>query len=1087
MKRSITFGMEATNINKVIVNQIPGAYDLEIRMQVLSSPTNAVSRALNKSTFILASTDRSITQKIIESNVNILPYLTRQARSDNVVFSMASLGFKIGPLAKKVSSKTPKKGYVKTITIQKNNIPDLTIFAGVVTRRQRRKKDLYSLSSIDTLVVLAAGAPVENNILLFEDESKQKLWVGPVFQDSLGRWYKQHSGALTENSRLYTELVPNTKVIYQSELNEGLFKTITNTFNNLYNINKGVNSKQAIVNNLKTQTRNYFSSLSYAKNTNGDVPIAFAFNRLDFFRNNGAFSKLIKNESEMINSFELLSTKILRKRIIRNNPTNRLTGHGPAKDFDGREYPLRGGTTYHNMFPTQDVLMVMSKDIEMKNITAGIYSYGVEFTFLDNTHEKLLNVLNEPTVGLKIVAKKIQDLFEGMQQSGNYDVYTQSFSDAYIEKYNFENKQNIITGAISSYISAIVLFHKDLAKAIKFTPNSLATKLFILADPLVNGPEGPLNLLNLVLDLEKQINLKVKMSAPMSAGDASVLQMQTSKLGTGARLIKIKHYFDEFVDADKLDSNGFNYLTSHLESGPPETFSPFKQLTYQQVQNLRTNEAEKYDNLATLAGTLSLTPNYFNISGRAHKINSKDPNQEEINSIVASSLLAANKYRNSPLDFNQFNVNDDTTGNATGLLSILKNNLKVIEKENCDISINIHDDDSSIFDSLPSPVYPTNGYNYLDAAEKMSERSPFVINKTGSMSIMSFILNVSNNTSQEGYYNQIKQLNNDLLSYLVQTDYFVGPQQMNVGGVKNITDQQVFSSNNVNLQTFNLRVVELERNNVNSAAATMNYVLLDQDPAPQILSQELSYAQYISGPIHASDITTAALKYGNIRKIQYLAGFRKLNDSVMMKAPLWADLTDTALNNFSETGKTILCKLAESYTEFARYKGIKSSLYDETFLVGPTNGAPSEDIIGSSGFSLLPESNFTFLNNMTNGESVDLNYSMGIPDGVWTNMIPAESITFDEVQNKQNNLYTSGGDFLLPNGEKYIGGYHLRYQQNTGKYIAMVGEVHTDTPHDELKAVSAQAQAQLIPDAGSQHQVPGATTTTGGSGGTAEY
>ena len=1085
MKRSIKFGREATNINKVIVNQIPGAYKLETTMQVLASPNNSVSSNLNKSTFILASTDQSITRRIVQNNNNILPYLTKQAQSNNVVFSKTSLGLRIGPLAKKVSSKTPKKAYVRTITIQKNDISNLTIFAGVVTSRQRRKGEIYSLSSMDTLVVLQAGAPLENNILLFEDESKQKIWAGAAFQNSLGRWYKKISGPLTKNSRLYVKVVPNTKVIYQSELNESLFKTITNTFSNLYNINKGINSKQAIVNKLKTQTRNYFSSLSYAKNSNGEVPISFSFNRLDFFRNNGAFSKLIKNESEMMNSFELLSTKISRKRILRNNPTNRLTGHGPAKPFDGREYPLRGNLSYHNLFPTQDVLMVMSKDTEMKNITDGIYSYGVEFTFLDNTHEKLLNVLNEPTVGLKIVAKKVQDLFEGMQRSGNYDVYTQSLSDAYIKKYEFDNKQTIITGAISSYISAISLFHKDLAKAIKLTPNSLATKLFILADPLVNGPSGPLNLLNLVLDLAKQINLKIKMSSPVPAGAAAVLQMQSSKLGSGSRLIKIKHYFDEFVDTNDLGASGFDYLSPYSETGIPVLFSPFKQLTYQQVQDLRTNEIEKYDNLA-VGGVLSLTPNYFSISGKSYKINSNDPNQEETNSIVATSLLAANKFRNSPLDFNQFNVNDDTTGNATGLLSIIKNNLKVIEKENCSISINLHDDDTGIFRSLPSPVYPTNGRDYLDAAEKMSEPSPFVINKTGSVSVMNFILNSTNNISQEGYYSQIKQLNNGLLSYLVQTDYFVDSQQMHVGEVKNITDQQVFSSNNVNIQTFNLRALEIQRNNLNSAASTMNSVLLNQQPVEQVLSQELSYAQYISTPVSASDITSTALKYGNIKKIQYLAGYRKLNDSVIMKDPIWLDLTETSLNNFSETGKTLLCRMAESYTEFARYKGIKSSLYDETFLVSPSYAATAENTVGDSAFSLLPESNFTFLNNMTDTDSSDLNYSMGALDGTRMNVIPAESAIFDVAQNKQNNLYTSGGDFLLPNGEAYIGDYHLRYQQNTGKYVAMVGKIHSDMPHDVLKAISDQAQLQLIHGDGTQQQRPG-TTTTGGSGGTAEY
>ena len=79
-------------------------------------------------------------------------------------------------------------------------------------------------------MVLKNGGLLENNILLFEDEQKTSLWTGGAFQDNSGQWYKKTTSPVTEADFLYVTVVPNTKVIYQSELNESLFKSVTNTF-----------------------------------------------------------------------------------------------------------------------------------------------------------------------------------------------------------------------------------------------------------------------------------------------------------------------------------------------------------------------------------------------------------------------------------------------------------------------------------------------------------------------------------------------------------------------------------------------------------------------------------------------------------------------------------------------------------------------------------------------------------------------------------------------------------------------------------------------------------------------------------------
>ena len=980
MKLSLEPNSTAANINKIVVNESSDSYSLEVTVETYGSNVVRRNTSTNKSIFVLASTNPDITNAIIQNNNKIVPYLMHRLQSDHVICARSTLA----PWSK-------QKTYIKKLHIQKNTISNLTVFAGIFSERPKRRSKRGSLLAVDTLAVLKNGSPLENNILLFEDKKKLAIWAGGAFQDSSGQWYKKTMSPTTEADLLYVTTVPNTKVIYQSELNEDLFKSVTNTFNDLFNINKKINSKQSIVNKIKSKTRNYFSPLGYAKTSNKAVPLLFTFNRLDFFRNNGAFSKLIKNENEMINSFELLETKIVRKRVISNSPSNRLTGAPATQAFSQPEEVLRDSISYPNLMASNDVLTVATSDAKMSEITYGVYIYGVEFTFLDSTREKLLNTINDPNLGLSITAKRLEGLYQEMLQSDNYDVYSKSLSASYTSRYLQENKEAILLGSIESYVSIISLFHKNLALSIGATSTGLVNRLFMMSNPLINGPEGISGLLKIVTDLANQIRLFAGTRAARGGEDTAALNMQTSKLGSGERLLKIKHYFDESVDADDVDHSGFDYLTSQQVNPAPGLYSPFRQLTYQQLQNLQTGEKAKYNNLASSATTtVSLSPNYFSISSKFHKINSKDPNQEETDAVIATSILAANKYRNSPLNFEQFNVTDDTTGAPTAMLSILKNNLKVIEKENCTVSVNFHHDSDNIFGPLGAPLYPATSATHLDAAEVLSEQSPFVINKSGSTSLASFIQHTINNISQEHYYTDIQRLNNDLLSYLVQTDYYSNSQEIKAVDVKNITDGKVFASNNVNLETFNLRNLQIEQTSPGPAARAVNTLLLGQAAPQKALPQELNYANYISSPVSASQITSAALKYGNIRKIQYLAGFKKLNDSVMMKAPLWIDMSNTTLDNFSAAGKTIVCRLAKSYSEFAEYSGIQSSLYDEVFFLSPSS-TPSTPTKGNAGFPILSDIKMTALKNLSSTERSYLKYSTSPPpDGVLANKRPRQ-------------------------------------------------------------------------------------------------
>ena len=57
----------------------------------------------------------------------------------------------------------------------------------------------------------------------------------------------------------------------------------------------------------------------------------------------------------------------------------------------------------------------------------------------------------------------------------------------------------------------------------------------------------------------------------------------------------------------------------------------------------------------------------------------------------------------------------------------------------------------------------------------------------------------------------------------------------------------------------------------------------------------------------------------------------------------------------------------------------------------------------------------------------------------------------------KTDLYTSGGEFTLPNGENYIGGFHIHVDKG-----AMVGSFHKTEEHDLLTPVNSQVRSYVL-------------------------
>jgi hypothetical protein len=85
----------------------------------------------------------------------------------------------------------------------------------------------------------------------------------------------------------------------------------------------------------------------------------------------------------------------------------------------------------------------------------------------------------------------------------------------------------------------------------------------------------------------------------------------------------------------------------------------------------------------------------------------------------------------------------------------------------------------------------------------------------------------------------------------------------------------------------------------------------------------------------------------------------------------------------------------------------------------------------------------------------------------------------------RTDLYTAGGEFTLPNGESYIGGYHIHVDEG-----AMVGPFHKSSQHDLLTPVNNRTrlyvrriQGQLQRSAPITSASSSSARGSGGSGG----
>jgi len=1093
--------------------------DIDVNL-VVKQPALVKNICAHAQPFALLCTDLGLASFMMASNSKVLEFLTKKISSPHVSFITSALPRSLSSTWAPTNrlGNLPAYRFQMTLSLNPHDTGEVQFGAGSETPSSLSRRTrmlfvgLWDPRSIDTITALdtlslddpTAVSPYIQNIVLAQDAQFAKPYLGPAALDSNGNWVRTDYPSNTSEARLYAKTVLNRKIKYKEDLFKKFDKNLFQLSSTVIPTGKIVAATvPEIVREYTHQHKNYFSPLYGAKSTNNTLPIVFAFNQIQYLRDNGAgLSSFLKNDGSLTAAFTLQSARIFRKRKTSKYGFHALTQNVPAQDFDCHEEIISDNPRTVNLLGGTGVLTFCAEDKHEKEIIKGTYAYGVELVYLDRSRELVKNLLTNETVGLIPLTTKLSLLHKEMLQPWHYDNESASFIDSYLNSLRKTRyKDKLWITAIEAYVHARGAFLSS-AEGARSAAADAAT-IYNNTNPYDNGPAGIYRLWKLLNSLKLQIQrLFPSDERYYSNQGPSKKGTRDSKLVAPLPRLVTKHYFNEYFEEQDYISNGYGYIPT-TRTGPPN-YSPLRLVPYSLLTSI-LDEQRVVTQTATgtpLNAGVFLSPAEFTMNDHTYSlaVTPDAPNTDgssgfKTNSVVASTLALASLLGYTNKDYSSFNIPDSLPNGPSGEeMKVLNNNIKLLEAKNCTVRIK-EGGKESLFSAaaVPKKGQQKSTDDYEDASIKMSPSSPFIVNDPSTVALVDFVASAANNNEQHAVLKRLISLDADILYYLTQTDYFseVNDAQL---PVRNLTDAHVFKNKGTTLQEYSEMAAARNTPQASASRSIMAQKLLGREGSePLIPAQYMEYVNALKGSISAKDIVNFSLKYGLVMGVQYLAGFEK---GTLMGAPIWVNLARTQLSAFASKGANLLCRFRPPTSAFSEFRGIKAAIFDEIFVL------TSNRSLGDNGYTLANPTISSILPDtfMTTVQSVE-ETSDEADELMFTTIIGSQRIrggvsTSRSLNKSLQSLYTKGGDWSLSagSGDYYTGDYHIHIKAN-GEAAAMVGAVHTGAPHKTLMPISERAQNQLASAAAAANvettalasttDAPPSLTTggTGGSGG----
>jgi hypothetical protein len=809
-------------------------------------------------------------------------------------------------------------------------------------------------------LVIKAGALNMRSLTFYKGSQSQDnsaLWLGAIHQDSRGQWRTGATGAPPGvppmGELLYALPVYNSKVSDNRTI--ARMEKLQLNFNNaalLSGVSDTVAKRLKSIQQAKENCPTYISDIYYSKSENNSLRFYFAINYLDIVKANGKYATLYKSNADLLTSCDILSFNIIRRRVNKANIFNKLTGgESPFRIYD-KKIDRIGTPTRINLTTTGTGIMhYFSADPEMDDITTGLYEYGVEIEILDNTQEKLSNILAALQAQVSLIEIFLSD---SLSNKGNYNAllnrYTPEFMTLLKEVYGAKPAADAPWAqAISIYASALAMLFGPSYAVSGISSQSAIDDLFVVATPTSGSPEGLQYLVQLLKSFMSSLSTAIG-SSSIKKPNKPAGKMPSNKLSSAKRIFKIRQFFEAPFDADDLVDLGLDFVS--LVPNPESNDSGLKYISYNQWNMIASNQANKTNNSVTSGSAFFLTPNYLRMP-TSDPINlfSIDPADQQVVEKRMYQILVANMERNSPIVFERGGGRGSLAYSANAA-SRAQNQTTIMNTNSCIAKATLQTAENpitSMFEDIEDLTPQQADHTVLEDSNALfSADSAFGRSTTGTHLISGstdpLLLQPGIDASLSDTAANTRANISLIANYLIQTDFLVrsgdtavqGPGDGNRGLLKNRNDS----------------LLQLRKETTDKAAK-------GKRPGPRtfraafgstnsfqagVSREEVSFINNaLSGTLDPAAMPQIATKYGFVYTVEYLAAYG-ISGTALIKNPVWLQLDQSTAAESQGTGKSMLCRLRKHNSFIRDFKGLTTPIYNELFILGPTSrSAPAEE------------------------------------------------------------------------------------------------------------------------------------------------
>ena len=500
------------------------------------------------------------------------------------------------------------KDYVYRVVFEHSFQPsDFAVFAVSYLDLQAMKDD-YDLDFeegtlenqngkvVSEIVIQDSQVVSESSVyLISEGATSGQVWTGPVHKPTPST-YATGSEPLPTSKRLKRRKIPNAKVqdfrqideIYKYQLPKEALQELGFEKRKIVLSNDVVHAEENDI---------HFTNLWLSRDSNGTARFMFGVDVLSLVRHNSPFGDMLMNSRDMsasvLQKTKIKNIKILRKRVKSVKTLNALGSPVQAEQLFDKKEPhtsliISGGTatelqeTENERASIRESFPIVSgapdglryytvQDKQMKNITDGLYQYGVEIDIEDGIAKHLEDTLHE-LVSTKAelvqylahasklgMTKKILEINDphiddsrerrgsSVKTRGHYDPVTNRFTDKFIEFCNDNYSQDSypwIESAITYQRAMAQVFGSDNGPTFEMSLSQVMS-------PQSGTPKG----IMIVLDLYDKLIAEYNRLAGRNVYEGAS--------STSSRLFfSASYWFDnELFDSNVTKMSGFDYLS----------------------------------------------------------------------------------------------------------------------------------------------------------------------------------------------------------------------------------------------------------------------------------------------------------------------------------------------------------------------------------------------------------------------------------------------------------------------------------------------------------------------------------------------